>query len=72
MCKIINLGFYNKYSYFIKLIYANTPTVSNLLSRLFQPKFSVLNSTLFIVEDLESLLNSVTDKGFVTNQGPQK
>jgi DNA-dependent RNA polymerase len=74
MSSILKWGFNNQHHDFIKLIYSDNPIVHNLYGDLQQqqPKFSVLNSTLFVVKDLEHLIKSVVDKGFIVNQGPQR
>jgi hypothetical protein len=72
MSNILKLGVERDFRGYIKLIYENTPLVLNIFENLTMPEFSVLNSTLFIVKDLEDLIKQVGNKGFVINQGPQK
>lgn len=70
---IIKCGVDKDFFSFMKLIYQGRPLgVGDNFASLSQPKFSVLNSTLFVVENLEHLVKQVVDKGFIISQGPQK
>ena len=72
MSNIIKLGVNKNFLSYINLIYKDTPLPQDNFGNLSQPEFSVLDSTLFVVEDLEYLIKRVEDKGFIINQGPQK
>jgi hypothetical protein len=69
---IIDLGVKKNYLDFVKLILGSTCDFGHTT---FKPiigvNYSVLNSTLFVVNDLTNFINSIISKGYDVNQGPQ-
>jgi hypothetical protein len=73
MSSIINMGYNKDYRDFVNFIikYINPDFSANFIMK-DNFTFSILNSTLFVVSDLRSLIKNIRDNGYNVNEGPQR
>jgi hypothetical protein len=67
MSTVIGLGYQKSITKFISLLLD-----IDYSKKLINKDFSILNSSLFVVRDLNNLINNVKERGFSVNKGPQK
>jgi DNA-directed RNA polymerase len=67
MSTVIGLGYQKSITKFIYLLLG-----TDYSKKLLNKDFSILNSSLFVVRDLNKLIDNVKERGFSVNKGPQK
>jgi len=80
MSALIDLACNKDYKKFVSLIFDNQ-NIFDLSKKKFSWDYTkldsnvdinILNGSLFVVDDLNSLIKNVVNKGYIVNQGPQK
>jgi hypothetical protein len=80
MTSLLDLAYRRDLASFSKTIFDDKPSV-NILDRVFKfqlpldaslERIDIMNSCLFVVKDLKSLIDNVNGIGYVFNAGPQK
>lgn len=73
MCNIIEYGYNKDFKNYYKLIYNMTNEEFETMNiSIINPNYSILNSSVFIINDLERFIKVLKGFNFNVNQGPQK